>query len=80
MITDTNETRAASIKRFFTSKRFLKPFFSIVIGGVAGYLYYHFVGCNSGQCAITSNPYNSVIFGSLLGLFVTSSPCANNKC
>lgn len=79
-MSDINETRTVSIKKFLTSRRFLKPFLSVVIGGVAGYLYYYFVGCNSGQCAITSNPYNSVIFGGLLGLFITSSPCANNKC
>jgi hypothetical protein len=39
----------------------------IVIGAIAGYLYYHFVGCASGSCAITSKPVNSTLYGSLLG-------------
>lgn len=37
------------------------------IGAVAGYLYYHFVGCASGTCAITSKPINSTIYGAVLG-------------
>lgn len=79
-MSDIQENKTTAIKRFLTSGRFLKPFLSIIIGGLAGYLYYYFVGCNSGQCAITSNPYNSIIFGSFFGFFLTSSPCANNKC
>ncbi len=39
----------------------------IVVGAIAGYLYYHFIGCASGTCAITSNPINSTIYGSLMG-------------
>lgn len=38
-----------------------------IIGAVAGYLYYHFVGCASGTCAITSKPINSTIYGAVLG-------------
>ena len=44
----------------------------ILIGGIAGYAYYHFVGCNSGTCAITSNPYNSAIFGMIAGGLIAS--------
>ena len=39
----------------------------IIIGASAGYLYYYFVGCASGACAITSKPLNSTLYGSLLG-------------
>ena len=42
----------------------------IVLGALAGYLYYHFVGCVSG-CAITSKPLNSSLYGALMGgLFI----------
>lgn len=37
------------------------------IGAFAGYLYYYFIGCASGTCAITSNPVNSTIYGLILG-------------
>jgi phage shock protein E len=39
----------------------------VVIGAIGGYLYYHFVGCNSGTCAITSKPVNSTLYGALMG-------------
>jgi uncharacterized membrane protein HdeD (DUF308 family) len=76
--------RAATIRRYFKSGSFWKPFLSIIIGGVAGYLFFYFIGCKTGACAITSNPYGSIFMGSLLGYFFTSSPCIscdteNNK-
>ena len=36
-------------------------------GAIGGYLYYHFVGCASGTCAITSNPMNNTLYGALMG-------------
>jgi hypothetical protein len=65
-----------NLKEFFRSWFFWKPFIAILIGGTAGYLFYYFVGCTSGSCTITSNPFGSIITGSLLGFFLTSSPCA----
>jgi len=44
---------------------------SAVAGGILGWLYYHFVGCQSGSCPITSNPYTSMIFGAaFIGLIL----------
>ncbi|MDP2176162.1 MAG: DUF6132 family protein [Bacteroidota bacterium] len=39
----------------------------IVLGAIGGYLYYHYIGCSSGSCAITSKPLNSTIYGALMG-------------
>ncbi|MBA4057958.1 MAG: hypothetical protein C0490_24795 [Marivirga sp.] len=39
----------------------------IVIGGLSGFLYWYYVGCLSGTCAITSSPVNSTIYGSVMG-------------
>ncbi|MDI9338404.1 MAG: DUF6132 family protein [Alphaproteobacteria bacterium] len=39
----------------------------IVVGGFAGYLYYYFVGCANGTCAITSKPIPSSLYGCLIG-------------
>lgn len=38
-----------------------------LIGAIAGYSYYYFVGCNSGTCAITSKPINSTLYGTMMG-------------
>ncbi len=39
----------------------------IVIGALAGYAYYFYVGCASGTCSITSKPLNSTLYGALMG-------------
>jgi hypothetical protein len=39
----------------------------IVLGSVAGFLYWYYVGCASGTCAITSSPVNISIYGALMG-------------
>jgi len=67
-----------NIKEFLKSWSFWRPFLGVLIGGTAGFLYYHFVGCSSGSCIITSHPYSSIIFGGLGGFFITSGPCT--KC
>jgi hypothetical protein len=39
----------------------------VIVGAIAGYLYYHYIGCVSGTCSITSKPLNSTLYGSLMG-------------
>ena len=39
----------------------------VVIGGLAGFLYYYYVGCASGSCMITSRPLNSTVYGAVMG-------------
>lgn len=39
----------------------------VALGAVGGYLYYYYIGCVSGSCAITSNPVNSTLYGSMMG-------------
>jgi hypothetical protein len=49
------------------SKRILP----VVFGAGGGYAYYYFIGCASGACPISSNPYISIFFGGVLGaLFI----------
>ncbi|ASB50211.1 hypothetical protein [Alkalitalea saponilacus] len=43
-----------------------KPIIFVFVGGIMGFLYYNFIGCNGG-CSITSTPVNSIITGALLG-------------
>lgn len=45
-------------------------FSGIVIGGTGGFLYYSLVGCRTGSCAITSNPWLSVLWGAAVGYLV----------
>ena len=38
----------------------------IIAGAIGGYLYYHFIGCASGTCSITSKPLNSTLYGAMM--------------
>jgi len=42
----------------------------LVLGAVGGYLYYAFVGCHTGGCALQSSPVFSTLFGALLGYMI----------
>lgn len=41
-----------------------------LLGGGAGFAYYWYVGCATGTCPITSNPYISIIYGAVLGVLL----------
>jgi len=42
-----------------------------VAGGAAfGFAYHKIVGCSSGACPITANPYISTLYGALMGFLV----------
>lgn len=53
----------------------------VTVGVLGGYLYYHYVGCVSGTCPITSNPYRMMIYGAVMGylLFDMFSPNKSPK-
>ena len=51
----------------------VKILIGIIAGGIAGFLYYRFIGCASGSCKIASNPYISTIYWALLGGFLASA-------
>jgi hypothetical protein len=50
-----------------------KMLVSVLIGAVAGYGFYYFIGCSTGTCPITSNPWMSTGYGALLGWLAASS-------
>ncbi len=50
----------------------------VVAGALLGFAYYHYIGCNSGSCAITSNPYIYTVYGGLIG-FLLSFPSKKKK-
>lgn len=60
--------------KFYRKRIFL--FFTIpslaglILGALGGYLYYRTVGCSTGACAITSNPYISTLWGGVTGYLI----------
>jgi len=49
---------------------FIKKVLPVLGGAVLGYAYYYFIGCYSGTCPITSNPYISTFYGGLIALIL----------
>lgn len=39
-----------------------------VLGAALGYGWYRVVGCSTGTCPLTSNPWISSIYGAVIGL------------
>jgi hypothetical protein len=42
----------------------------LVLGAIGGFLYWKFVGCNSGTCAIKSVWYWSTLWGAAVGYLI----------
>lgn len=53
--------------QLMTKKAIIITGIGIIVGAISGYLYYFYVGCASGTCAITSKPLNSTLYGALMG-------------
>jgi hypothetical protein len=43
----------------------------ISLGGLGGFAYYYFIGCQGGTCPISSNPYISTSYGMMVGLLLS---------
>jgi uncharacterized membrane protein YdjX (TVP38/TMEM64 family) len=43
-----------------------------LIGAIGGFIYWKYVGCLTGTCAITSSPVNSTIYFSFMGALLFS--------
>ena len=54
------------------SPEIVKRVAGVVIGAALGFAYYKFVGCHTGACPITSNPWISTAYGGVIGLLVAS--------
>ncbi len=59
------------MKKF--AKKYLFTLIGAIIGAAAGFLYWKFIGCSTGSCAITSNPVNSTLYGAAMGGLLLST-------
>jgi hypothetical protein len=49
------------------SRQLLRTLPAVAIGALAGYAYYYFIGCTTGTCPITNNPWISTGYGAVMG-------------
>lgn len=45
-------------------------FLGILLGLLGGYIYYLEIGCKSGTCPLTSNPWTTMAWGGVMGYLV----------
>lgn len=66
-----------------TIKTFLKDNLLGIIGAVTGAaggaVYYATIGCSSGSCPITSNPWLTTLWGGVMGYLIASMFKQTNK-
>jgi hypothetical protein len=58
-------------------KKWLKRIVPVLLGAAGGYAYYYYIGCASGACPISSNPYISTVYGSVIGALLFQSVTKN---
>ena len=56
------------IKKIFQTKRFQLIF--LLAGAAGGFIYWRFIGCESGTCAIKSVWYWSTLWGAAMGYLI----------
>ena len=58
-------------------KKWIRPTLFTLGGALAGLAYYHFIGCASRSCPITSSPLGSMLYMGVIGYLVTikCTPC-----
>ncbi len=53
------------------SPKWLRPLLFVTGGAILGFAYYYFIGCQSGACPITSNPWISTAYGAFIGVLLS---------
>lgn len=59
------------MNRIFNKYALLGAF--VILGLLGGFLYWRFIGCNSGTCPITSSWHYSMLFGGIFGYLIGDS-------
>lgn len=51
----------------------MRTLIGAVVGGGLGFAYYKWVGCSTGTCPLTRNPFLSTLYGLVVGILVALS-------
>ena len=51
----------------------LRILIGVVVGGSLGFGWHKLVGCSSGACPLTANPFVSTLYGMTVGALVAGS-------
>lgn len=71
-----NRKNATDLKTKMNMKKWILDyklyFIGAAIGGIVGFLYWKYIGCVTGTCAITSKPLNSTLYFAFFGSILLS--------
>ena len=77
---NTCETKASCREKMVQKiKSSVPEIIGLLLGAVGGFVYFKTVGCSTGSCPITSNPWLTIIWGSLIGFLTGGIFNKNNK-
>ncbi len=74
------EQEEKGFKSWIKSKHVKRTIIAMLIGAGGGFIYFILTEGAEMKAVPTGDIVQDVIFGALIGLFVTNSPCAKNKC
>lgn len=69
-VSDAAVDRPSPAKPERRRKKMLYTLAFVLGGAILGFAYHKLVGCRSGACPITANPYISTFYGALVGFLV----------
>ena len=63
-------------------KRWLRPALFTLAGALGGLAYYYLASCPDGTCAITSDPFSSMVYMGVIGWLLSGSLgcCCGGSC
>ena len=74
------EPETSWFKRKIWSQHVKKTTLYIILGAIAGFIFFYFTEGISMDNIQINDILRSTFIGGFFGFFITNSPCANNKC
>ena len=50
----------------------LPPLVMVLVGAALGYGWHRVIGCATGACPITANPYTATLYGAVMGALIAA--------
>jgi uncharacterized membrane protein YraQ (UPF0718 family) len=74
------EQERGLINRIFKSKQTRRSVFAVLIGVLAGFLFFYFTEGKFMDELLTVDILKSMALGGFFGFFIVNSPCARGRC
>jgi len=74
------EPETSWLKRTIVSQHARKSILFILLGAIAGFLFFYFTEGKHMDVIVFGDILKSTLIGGFFGFFISNSPCARNKC